>query len=171
MGAGLLGKNGLAPHISHHIWVTYALPRMLYGLDAAIFKQADITKLERFQRKILRQLQFLPEAPPPANAAVYGLLGAKPVEAVVDAAVLTLFGNIARDVDSVECEIAERQLAVKKFNSRSWFMKVRSILNKYNLPSAYDVIAHPPSKVQWKSKLDNAIVSYWSSEITEDVVK
>ena len=78
-------------------------------------KDADNVNFEKFQRKILRQLQFLPEAPPPANAAVYGLLGVKPIEATVDMAMLSLFGNIARDMNCIERELALRQLAVKPF--------------------------------------------------------
>ena len=70
---------------------------MLYGIEATSFKQSDIDKMEKFQRKILRQLQFLPSSPAPANAAVYGLLGAKPVEPLIDTAILILFGSIIRN--------------------------------------------------------------------------
>lgn len=168
MGAGLHGKNGLAPHVSYHIWTTYAVPRMLYGIDATIIKSSDIAKFESFQRKMLRQFQFLPKAPPPANAAVYGLLGVKPVEAIIDTAMLTLFGNISRDLNSIERELALRQLAVKSFKSKSWFMKIRSILNKYNLMSIFDVVANPPDKNKWKSAITRAIDSYWNDRLQED---
>jgi hypothetical protein len=168
MGAGLHGRNGLAPKVSYKLWSTYVLPRMLYGIEATAFKASDINKLEVFQRKILRQLQSLPESPYPANAAVYGLLGAKPIEAVVDSTILSLFGNICRNSSSVEHEIAIRQLAVKSFKSKSWFMKVREILNKYNLPSIYDVIKDCPVKSRWKQMVDNAVKSYWTDWLTSE---
>ncbi len=168
MGAGLHGKSGLAPHVSYHIWNTYALPRMLYGIDATIVKTSDIDKFEKFQRKIVRQLQFLPKAPPPANVAVYGLLGVKPIEAVVDTAMLCLFGNVSRDFNSIEREVALRQLAVKSFNSNSWFMKIRKILTKYGLMSIFDVIADPPNKYNWKSMITKAVNKYWNDHLVAE---
>ena len=32
MGAGMHGRNGIPPHIAFHVWSTYVLPRMLYGI-------------------------------------------------------------------------------------------------------------------------------------------
>ena len=168
MGAGLHGRNGLAPHISSQLWSTYALPRLLYGIEATSFRVADINKMEVFQRKVLRQIQSFPEAPQPASAAVYGLLGAKPIEAAIDTAVLTFFGNICRDKQSPEYEIANRQLAVKNFNSKSWFMKTRKIMNKYDLPSAFDIIKCCPTKIQWKQMVDRAIKKYWNEKIRKE---
>ena len=63
-------------------------------------------------------------SPSPTYAAVYGLLGAKSIELLIDSAILSLFGNIIRDIGSTERAIAAWQLAVKPFNSNSWFMKV-----------------------------------------------
>jgi len=168
MGAGLHGRNGLPPHLSYHIWCTYVLPRMLYGIEATSYKKADICKMEKFQRRMLRQLQFLPSSPAPANAAIYGLIGAKPVEALVDAATLALFGNIVRDTSSAENEIAIRQLAVKTFKSNSWFMRVRELLNKYDLPSIYDLMNTPPAKDEWKKEVHGAIETYWNASIMQD---
>ena len=61
------------------------------------FKRSDVEKMEIFQRKTLRQLQFLPSSPAPANEAFYGLLGAKPIKLLIDSAIVYLFGSIIRD--------------------------------------------------------------------------
>ena len=61
MGSGFHGMNGISPAISIHIYRTYVLPRVLYGLEGTILKSKHITKLERFHRKTLRQLQTLPD--------------------------------------------------------------------------------------------------------------
>ena len=50
MGAGMHGKNGLAPQISHHLWMTYVIPRMLYGLEVSSYKLSDLPKHDAFQR-------------------------------------------------------------------------------------------------------------------------
>ena len=164
MGAGVHGKDGLSPQISHHIWSTYVIPRMLYGLEVSIYKNSDLLKLDAFQRKTLRQLQFLPEKPAPANQAVYGLLGAKPIKAVVEQSTLIHFGNILRSEESIELELAYRQLAIKTDKSKSWFIHVKQLLTKYGLPSPYELLISPPEKSQWKSTVSAAINSYCNEE-------
>ena len=81
----------------HHMSRNNFCPHMLfqdlyYGLEVTKLKTTEITKLENFQRKMLRQLQFLPDSPSPSNAAIYGLLGVKPVTASMD----TAFSSPAR---------------------------------------------------------------------------
>ena len=71
MGADLHGRNVLPPHTAFNIWTTYVLPRMLFGIEATSFKQSDIDKMEKFHRKILRQLQFLSSSSAPANAVLW----------------------------------------------------------------------------------------------------
>ena len=46
MGAGLHGRNGIPPHKAFHIWSTYVLPRMLYGIDATSFKHVKLSDVE-----------------------------------------------------------------------------------------------------------------------------
>ena len=38
MGAGMHGANGLPPAVSMKMYTTYALPRLLYGLDTVVLK-------------------------------------------------------------------------------------------------------------------------------------
>lgn len=164
MGAGLHGKDGLPPHIAYHLIIIYVLPRMMHGTEVMRFSNKDLAVLEKFHRKQLRQIQFLPEKPPPANTAVYALLGAKSMEAYIDMAVLTLFGNIARQPESIEFSIAVRQLAIKNDGSSSWFQFVKSVLAKYGLPSPFDVIKNPLSKTSWKTCISTAVNSYWQNQ-------
>ena len=93
----------------HHMSRNNSCPHMLfqvYGLEVTKLKTTEITKLENFQRKMLRQLQFLPDSPSLSNAAIYGLLGVKPVTASIDTASLLLLGEIAGSSGSLEYEIA-----------------------------------------------------------------
>ena len=67
MGAGLHGKDGMPPGIAYHLITIYVIPRMLYGAEVHGFSLTDLAQLERFYRKLLRQIQFLPNKPPPAK--------------------------------------------------------------------------------------------------------
>ena len=111
MGAGLHGKDGMPPGIAYHLVMIYMIPRMLYGAEVHGFSLSDLPQLERFYRKLLRQIQFLPNKPPPVTA-IYALIGAKPIEDHIDTARLTHLGNIARQPEGIEHQIAQRQLAI-----------------------------------------------------------
>ena len=69
----------------------------------------------------------------------------------------------------MEREIALRQLAVKDFNSNSWFVSVQEILFRYELPFellfAHDLIENPPEKLEWKRKVKCQITRYWENII------
>ena len=82
MGAGAYGNSGLNPPVSFHMWKTFALPRMLYGLEVFNLKRSDTVQLESIQKSILRRLQYLPNNT--ANVAVYCLLGARSIEQEID---------------------------------------------------------------------------------------
>ena len=54
MGAGAYGNSGLNPPVSFHMWKTFALPRVLYGLEVPNLRRSDTVQLESLQRSILR---------------------------------------------------------------------------------------------------------------------
>ena len=92
MGAGAYGNSGLNPPVSFHMWKTFALPRMLDGLEVSNLRRSDTVQLESLQRSILRRLQCLPNYT--ANVAVYCLLGARPVEQEIEYKKLFLLASI-----------------------------------------------------------------------------
>ncbi|VDI36138.1 Hypothetical predicted protein [Mytilus galloprovincialis] len=49
--AGLHGINGINPLLSHKLWRTYVIPRMLYGIEILNIAKTDIQKLEAFEKK------------------------------------------------------------------------------------------------------------------------
>ena len=162
MGAGLHGLNGVNPEISVTMWNLYIRPRLLYGLQSIKLSKANISRLDKYQRDFIRQIQHLPERV--ASCSVYIMSGLLPKEAEIHKSQLTLLGNIIRQ-DCVEREIALRQLAMKDFNSNSWFVSVQEILFRYDLPSAHDLIENPPEKLEWKRKVKSQITRYWENII------
>ena len=99
-GAGLNGRHGLNPKIAKHIWSTYGIPRLIYGLEIQHVTDTQIQKLNQFQIKSLKQLQWLPSRC--SNAAVYLLLGTEPIQVTINKRMLSLFGQIIGDQNSME---------------------------------------------------------------------
>ena len=164
-GAGLHGRNGLNPVSSRKIWITYIIPRLLHGSEFWTLDSKHIKALECFQRQKLRQLQGLSDRT--SNAAVLGLIGIWPVEAEIDRRILTLYRNVADAPDSVEHNIALRQLATKTLSSASWFIQVERTLQKYDLPSTHVIMEQTPSKGSWKRSLKEKISNYWNQVTAE----
>ena len=67
--------------------------------------------------------------------------------------------NILREKVYVEYEIAERQLAWKDTNEKSWFNHIRGILDVYNMPSAFSLFDQEIAKPEWKVFLNQSINS------------
>ena len=161
-GAGAFGSSGVAPPLVAHLWKIYALPRMIYGLEVFSLSTDDIMQLEQLQRKVIRQIQSFPINT--ALTAVYGLLGIRPIEQELDIRKLVLLGNVFLNKDSLEYEIAQRQLAVKSYESKSWFSVCNRLLHKYKLPSIYNVCKNIESMKKWKQLVNTAIDTYVLSQ-------
>jgi hypothetical protein len=166
MGAGFHGVNGVAPLATRKMWTMYVVPVLTYGLESLILNPQDIAALEAYQRESLKRLQHLPSST--ANSAVYILLGVPPIEAIVHMHVLGLFCSAIRRKSSLECEVLERQLSVKDQHSCSWAVYVRSILRKYQLPSALDLLTDTPDKLAWKKLVKTTVLSQWTESLAED---
>ena len=105
------GKNGISPAITYQIWIAFVIPRLLHGIELLDIRKSDIEKLEIYQRKVPKQLQTLPLNTP--SVAVFSLLGAKEIEANIDANIIVTFLNIAIDPNTVEHQLALCQLTIK----------------------------------------------------------
>jgi hypothetical protein len=151
MGAGLHGLSGLNPRASIHLINCYVIPRLLYGLDVIQLSAIDVKNLNVFFNKLIKQIQHLPERT--ANAGALLLIGQIPIEGQIHKGMLCTFRNVIANTNSVEQNIAYRQLATKSNDSKSWFIKIVQITQIYVLPSPYDLMETPPNKRKWKKNL------------------
>ena len=158
MGAGAYGCSGVTPPLVAHLWKIYALPRMTYGLEVFELTAKEVHQLEKFQRSTLRLIQNFPINT--AICAVYGLLGIRPMQQELDLRKLTLLGNVLSNRDSIEYQIAQRQLAVKSLDSKSWFSSCNRLLYKYGLPNLYNADKTFESMEKWKSLIKRHIDEY-----------
>ena len=168
-GAGFHGSNGLSPIMCLKLWDTYITPRMTFGLEAIVIPTKMVQALDTYQYNTLRQLQHLPRGT--SKAAVHLLLGVLPMEGHLDKKTLSLFGHVARNVSTSEHEVVHRQLALKDHSSASWTTHVRKLLSRYSLPSAYEIMARPPSKPQWKKSVKRALEDFWTEKLRSDAAE
>ncbi|CAG2249344.1 unnamed protein product [Mytilus edulis] len=125
LGAGLHVRRGFSPMVAYKLWRTYAVPRSIYGLEVMNLLAKEKDMLELAERKILRQIQGLPNNT--ANMAVYTLVGAEPIAITLDKNVLTFFMNIVRNSGTIECEILRRQIAFSDQRGKDFIKRVEKL--------------------------------------------
>ena len=162
-GAGFHGNTGISPSVCRRMISTYIIPRLLFGLEAMILTDRQLQRLEVYLRQLLRQLQNFSDRV--ANSAVLLLIGIPPVAAQLHIRTLTFLGAIMRSEDSALRQIAIRQLAIKDFKSKSWFIYCARLLYKYDLPSIHHLVSFPPTKTYWARLVKRNILSYWESQL------
>ncbi|MCG8048991.1 MAG: reverse transcriptase domain-containing protein [Candidatus Thiodiazotropha endolucinida] len=164
MGTGLHGENGLDPETAVSLLQTYVFPVLYYGLEIILPTGKAMNVLETQQKKIMKQVLSLSTTV--ADPAVYMLSGTLPAEAMIHKRTMSLFGNITRlSKSSIERQLAERQLEIKTFRSKSWFIAVKKILLKYDLPNPEELLNNPTKKLIWKKRYNTAINKYWTDQI------
>ncbi len=165
LGTGLHGINGLDPLLSLQIITLYVIPRLLYGLEAAMLAKSDIARLDEFYRKLLRQIQGLPENT--ALEAIYLLLGTVPIEGILHRRILSLLGRIFRLPSEHRLhKIAVRQLAISQSGKTSWFHYADNIASEYDI-NIHDQLANPWPKSTWKTHVNERVTKTWHQRLLQ----
>ena len=80
-----------------------------------------------------------------------------------------MFVNMIRNENSVEFEMAQRQLVMRESPRESIFIDIKSILVLYGLSSIFELLDTPPTKAAWKCTLNHKIhgmvETFWKSDI------
>ncbi len=165
MGCGLHGLNGLPPPVSLHVFNSYVLPRLLYGLEVVHLNNTNIKILTTYHNRTLKRLQSLPLRC--ANVSLYILLGCLPVIAYIHSKRLITLGSIIRCESRLLHDICVYQCSLREVESKSWFVQTVRLLHHYDLPSLQQLIDDPPRKSRWKDMVDRAVLSYWTEYVRD----
>ena len=164
MSSGLHGENGLDPKSCIHLLNVYVLPVLLYGLEILLPSDRQCQPLEIFLKKTLKQILSIPINT--ADPAPFVLSGCIPVEAIIHKRALTFYCNICRLPEStIEKQLAHRQCSIKALNSHSWFIAIKKLLIRYELPDINDILKQPPTKYTWNKLVNRNVNEYWKMKI------
>ncbi|KAK3088432.1 hypothetical protein FSP39_019152 [Pinctada imbricata] len=164
MSSGMHGENGLDPKSCIHLLNVYVMPVLLYGLEILLPSDYHCQPLEIFLKKTLKQILSIPVST--ADPAPFILSGCIPVEAIIHKRALTFYCNICRLPESaIEKQLAHRQCSIKSLKSHSWFIAIKKLLIKYDLPDINDVLKQPPTKYTWNKLVNRKVNDYWKTKI------
>ncbi|CAC5371818.1 unnamed protein product [Mytilus coruscus] len=159
-------KKGRDPSTAIQLFRTFVQPILTYGLEVILPTSQNLLKLEKNQKKLLKQILSVPISAP--DSSIYILSDILPIEAQIDQKSLNLFNNICnQNEENLEKKIARRQLIAKNEDSKSWFIAIKRVLFKYNLQSPILLLNDPPTKHLWKKSVRIAIDRYWKNVLIQ----
>jgi hypothetical protein len=128
---------------------TYVVPTLLYGLEVITPDKENLEKLEKFHKRMVKRIH--PNKLNAPDIVPYIISGLIPIEGQIHIKVLTFLYSICLlPSTSTENQIAKRQISVKSGQSNSWFIYVKRMIWKYNLPEIYLILEAPYTKTEWK---------------------
>ena len=91
---------------------TYVIPTLLYGLEVITPDKKNLEKLEKFHKRMVKQILSLPQNAP--DIVPYIISGLIPIERQIHIKVLTfLYSIYLLPSTSTENQITKRQISVK----------------------------------------------------------
>ena len=168
IGKRVHGFDGLNPIISSQILSVYVMPRLLYGMEAAVLPQRDLTRLYRTYLTMCKKIQGMPERT--ANEAAYLLMDILPAEAQLHTRYLTFLAALLRmNPDSSIRGLSLRNLCLDS-SSNSWFPMVRSIAAIYDI-DIIQQIHTPRNKLSWKRLVKRNITQHWKHKLLTSAIQ
>ena len=172
MPAGLARRHHGNPAAGLKVVQLFGLPVLLSGLASLVLNKHELEVLD-FNHKVAveRVLRLYPRTP---AAFVYLLAGCLPASATLHLKQLSLLGMVARQGPSaILHRYATFILSNPPSTGRSaasvpWFIQIRHLCMKYDLPDPLQVLAGPPTKSQWKNTCTKLVVSFWGTKLRND---
>ena len=163
MRSGFHVSSGLGPKISHNIYQSYILPRLLYSLEVLDLNKSEIKMLSDFHVNLLQKIQSLPNRT--ALAAVYLLLGALPLEAVLHKRHLSLLFSVINLDNQTLHQLVRRSIVCCEDQPSSFLSRAKTILEKHVLPTIKQLMQKRPTTLQWKRQMKSALADFWTRKL------
>ena len=137
----------------------YGAPVLLSGCASLVLSTAEMSTLHCHYRTVTRQILRLPKNTP--ECFVMLVSGSLPATAIVHLRMLSLLGMIGRlGRDGILFRIGCNSLA-NATNSKSWFISVRHVTQKYGLTDPLLVLQEPGLKTTWKASCRKQVTLWW----------
>ena len=171
--AGLARRHSGNPAAALRVELLYGQPVLLSGLAAMVLGKSDIEALDHHHKlKLEGLLRLYPGTPRPF---VYFLAGCLPASAVLHLRQLTLLAMVAQLGPSCPLHqygtyiLSNPPPRTRSSTALPWFIQMRHLCQKYDLPDPSVVLRSPPSKATWKSETKKKVEQFWRSKLLAHV--
>jgi hypothetical protein len=147
----------------------YGTPVLMSGLGSLVLNDKEVNLLHQHYKNNIRCLQKLPDETP--QSVIFFMSGSLPATAILHERQLCLFGMVTRLPDDPLNSRARHALITAKYNSSSWFGKIRNLCLQYNLPHPLALLDFPLSKAKYKSLIKSKITDFWEQRIRAEAAR
>ena len=166
LGPAFAQKCLLSPNVKMHLFRLRTCPIVRCGLSSMVIRQTQHSPMQVFQRKCLKSFLSLSERS--STAGIHFLLGELPLQGRIDRDVFSLFYNIWCNKETKIYQIVKYLLENSPSNSRTWSMHVKSLAEKYKLPSPSTLLEQEPmTKHSYKSMIMGKIIHFYENYLKE----
>ena len=164
--AGIARGHRGNPAAGLRVETTYGLPVLLSGLSALVLTKGDEDLIDRNHKEMISNIQrLLPRTP---RSVIYFLGGSLPCSAFLHLRQLTNFGMISRLQKNILNEHAKNIFEFSTVTKKSWFLKIRDLCIKYDLPHPKELLSNPLTKTEFRSLIKRRVISYWETKLREE---
>ena len=160
--AGLARNQNANPAASLRVEALYALSVLLSGVAALVLSDGESNTLLLHHKNTLQNLQKLHKNTP--EPFIMFMAGSPSATAELHIRQLGLFGMICRLPENILHKLALSKLLTEADSSSSWFVQIRLLCIKYNLPSPLTLLYQPKTKASIKSLVKAKVVDFWEAE-------
>ena len=155
------------PAAGLRVETTYGLPVLLSGLSALVLTKADEDLINNHHKEMISNIQrLLPRTP---RSVIYFLGGSLPGSARLHLRQLSNFGMICRlPLKNILNNHARNIFNYSTISNKSWFMKIRELCIKYDLPHPKELLGNPPTKTTYKSMVRKKVISFWEKILRKE---
>ena len=154
------------PTASLRIQQVYGTPVLLSGLGSLVLSKVELDMIDKHYHSTLQNLMRLHNKTP--HCVTFFLAGSLPGIALVHLRILSNFGMITRNPNSILYRLGLEIYAYGKLPPKSWFAQVRNICHLYQLPHPILLMQQPLSKLSFKALVKKTVVQYWEEKFRLD---
>ena len=162
MSCGLARGRRSNPVASLKILELYGTPVLMSGLASLVMSAKELSLVDQQLKRTIQNIIKLPNSSP--TALVYFISGTLPGTAILHLRQLTLFGMVCRLPRDPLHQLACHAL-LSSTSQSSWFVKIRDLLLKYQLPHPLLLLKSPPQKDVYKKLLKSKVIDYWEKKL------
>ena len=137
----------------------HSTPVLISGLPALVLSDPELAVVQHHHKVTIERLQrLLPSTP---ECVVYFLGGSLPLSGILHLRMFSLLGMIARlgrdhilNKHGMEILLSSSP----ECTSKSWFLSLRPLAHKYDLPDPLLILQSPPSHYHWKSLCKSRVI-------------
>ena len=163
ISCGLSRGHRSNPAASISILSIYGTPVLMSGLGSLVLSENEIGIIDQQYKRTIQGLLKIPVNSSPPT--VYYIAGTLPATAILHLRLLSNFGMICRLPQDPLHQHARQVFLTSTFSPRSWFTKIRDLLNQYQLPHPLVLLQHPPSKESFKKQAKSKVLEYWHAKL------